>query len=308
MAIPYLSFINSKELGSMMDVGGPTIHYIDDGSGPTMLFLHGLGFSLFTFRNNYPLFVKSMRIIAVDLPGCGYSRLPGHCGASPQDMAKYLIRLLDELKVERATICGAGEGGIVALEMAIRYPERVSALILSSPGSLTRHFPKPIRQLMNPLLGEIRMTFLRIGDVYNFLKWCCFNEIAVDNYMTRQVYRPFENRLARQTLLRLIQGYDDDYVHENLKAVLCPALIVWGEIDAGRPCGMADLYASQIPSSSVFLIRNCGMLPHEEKGPEFNERVVQFLLAVLPDLEPTAINGLHEEIMDYAVYEEDEDY
>lgn len=287
----------------MMDVGGPTIHYIDDGSGPPMLFLHGLGFSLFAFRRNYPFFLKNMRIIAVDLPGCGYSRLPAYCGASPADMVKYIVRLLDALKVDRAAVCGAGEGGIYAMELAIRHPERVSALILSSPGSLTRHFPKPVRQLMNPVLGEVRMTMMNIGHAHTFLKWCYFNEISVDNYMTRQFFRPFENRLARRVLLRILKEYDDQYVHENLKAIKCPTLVVWGEIDAGRPSGMARIYGDTIAGASVYLIRNCGMLPHEEKGQEFNERAEQFLLTALPELEPTAMSGLSEEILEFQDYQ-----
>lgn len=280
----YHSFINSKDMGSMVDVGGPVLHYIEDGAGTPLLFLHGLGFSLFSFRWQYPRFSRYMRILAPDLPGCGYSRLPGNYGGSPADMAKYLNAFLEKMQAKPAAVCAAGEGGIYALELALRYPDAVSALTLVSPGSLTRHFPKHIRQLINPIRGEFSMAAMHQDHIRDFLKWCWFNEINVDNYIVRQVYRPFENRAARQVLLRILKEYDDHYVHENLKKISCPTFIVWGETDAGRPCGMAEMYRRQIPGARVHVIRNCGMLPHEERYKEFNEIVMEFMISALPDI------------------------
>jgi pimeloyl-ACP methyl ester carboxylesterase len=280
----YNSFINSKDMGSMVDVGGPVVHYIEDGAGPPLLFLHGLGFSLFAFRGQFPFFLKGMRILAPDIPGCGYSRLPGNYGASPQDMAKYLKSFLDTLGVKQAAVIGAGEGGIYALELALRHPDSVSALVLVSAGSLTRHFPKYLRQLLNPILGDLRINAMRPEHIYQFLQWCWFNEISIDNYLVKQVYRPFENRAARKVLLRILKEYDDHFVHEHLGHVKCPTLIVWGEVDAGRPSGMAQMYGKTIPGAIVHIIRNCGMLPHEERYKEFNDVVMEFLVSVFPEI------------------------
>lgn len=294
MGTLYNSFINSKDMGAMMDVGGPITHYIEDGSGPPMLFLHGLGFSLFTFRRNYPFFARTMRILAADLPGCGYSRLPGNYGGTTEDMAKYLKSFLDGAKATQAVVCGAGEGGIYALELALRHPEKVSALILSSPGSLTRHFPKHIRQFLNPVMGELRINAMNSAHMQQFMKWCYFNEINVDRYVVKQVYQPFENRMARHVLLKILKDYDDRYVHENLEKIKCPTLIIWGDGDAGRPAGMAQMYEKAIPNSTVQIIRNCGMLPHEEKHREFNGIAEQFLVSILPELK--GINGASQSI------------
>jgi pimeloyl-ACP methyl ester carboxylesterase len=280
----YHSFINSKDMGDNIDAGGPVLHYIEDGEGIPLLFLHGLGFSLFTFRRQYPHFARNMRILAPDLPGCGYSRLPGNYGGAPADMAKYLNSFLTLRQARPAAVCAAGEGGIYALELALRYPDAVSALVLVSPGSLTRHFPKHIQQLINPILGEFRMSAMRQDHIRDFLKWCWFNEINIDNYVVRQVYRPFESRAARQVLLRILKEYDDRHVHENLGNVKCPTLIVWGEADAGRPCGMAEMYRREIPGARSYIIRNSGMLPHEERYREFNEVAMEFLISALPDI------------------------
>jgi pimeloyl-ACP methyl ester carboxylesterase len=279
----YNSFVNSRDMGRMMDVGGPVMHYVDDGEGPPLLFLHGLGFSLFTFRANLPWFAPKLRVLAPDLPGCGYSWLPSNYGASPEEMAKYLKSFLGLLGIKSAAVCGAGEGGIYALELACRYPECVSALVLSSPGSLTKRFPKNLKQLANPLMGGLRIHAMELRHMREFLQWCYFSEVRVDNYLVRQTYRPFENRLVRDVLLKLLREYDDRYVHDHLLGIRCPAFIQWGENDIGRPCGMADLYRQAIPGASVHLLRNCGMLPHEEKHREFNEEMEKFLSEALPE-------------------------
>ena len=273
----YNSFINSRDMGRTMDVGGPVVHYVDDGEGPPVLFLHGLGFSLFTFRRNLQWFAPKLRVIAPDLPGCGYSWLPGNYRGTPEDMAGYLKAFLDGLEIPGAAVCGAGEGGIYALEFALRCPDRVFALVLSSPGSMTRNFPRTVKQLAAPLLGGLRIHAMALNEMRDFLKWCYFSEIMVDNYIVRQVYKPFENRHARDVLLTLLRDYDDRYVHDHLRNVRCPALIAWGANDLGRPCGMAEMYKAAIPGASAHIVRNCGMLPHEEKHREFNEEMERFL-------------------------------
>lgn len=279
----YNSFVNSREMGRMMDVGGPVVHYVDDGEGPPVLFLHGLGFSLFTFRRNLPWFAPKFRVLAPDLPGCGYSWLPGNYGASPEEMAKYLKSFLGLLDIGSAVICGAGEGGVFALELACRHPECVSALVLSSPGSLTKMFPKNIKKLANPFTGGLRIHAMEMRDMRKFLQWCYFSEVLVDNYIVRQTFLPFENRLARDVLLKILREYDDRYVHDHLRSVRCPTLIVWGENDIGRPCGMAEMYKAAIPGASMHLVRNSGMLTHEEKHREFNEEMEKFLTEALPE-------------------------
>jgi pimeloyl-ACP methyl ester carboxylesterase len=135
-------------------------------------------------------------------------------------------------------------------------------------------------------LGDLRINVMGPEHIHQFLQWCWFNEISIDNYLVKQVYRPFENKAARKVLLRILKEYDDHFVYENLAQVKCPTLIVWGEVDAGRPSGMAQLYAKTIPGANVHIIRNCGMLPHEERNKEFNDVVMEFLISVFPEIKP----------------------
>jgi pimeloyl-ACP methyl ester carboxylesterase len=274
--------INSARIGRSLDVGGPSLHYVEDGVGPPMVLLHGLGFSLYTYRKVIEPLACDLRVVAADLPGCGYSTLPDGCSASCEAMAQYLKSLLESLAIHHAVVCGAGEGGIYAMELACRYPELVDVLILVSPGSLTRHYPLGARLLANRWLGPWAVKAINPDRVGEFLRWCCFSEIDVDSLQVREVYQPFENTAARKSLLRLIKGYDDHYVHEHMKGFIKPVLIVWGEDDPARQSSMAEFYHAALPQSQVKVLRNCGMLPQEEKHKEFVSEIFAFLGVNMP--------------------------
>ena len=278
----YKSFINSPELGRTVDAAGTLIHYVDDGFGPPIVLLHGLGFSLFSYRKNIPHLIRNMRVLALDLPGCGYSTLPSGFEATPEAMARYLKAFLQGLNIEHAVICGAGEGGIYALELACRYPECVSGLVLVSPGSLTQHFPWYMKLLPNDWIGDKLVQFMGMQEMHRFLQWCYFSEISVDKYLVRQMFQPFEIKATRKSLLRLFREYDDRYVHENMGSIACPTYIIWGKDDPGRPSGMAQMYKDAIPGAHLSVLRNCGMLPHEEKPDEFNDYVARFAAFARP--------------------------
>lgn len=272
--------VNSALMGRTMDVGGPTIHYTEDGDGDALVLLHGLGFSLYAFRHNCGVLAERHRVFSVDLPGCGYSTLPEGCPATVEAMAGYLRAFLDNLGVEHVALCAAGEGGLYALELASRCPGCISALILSSPGTLTRHFPPVVQLLRMRRLGAWALRRMRPEHVERVLKWCYFNEVDVDRMMVRQVSAPLEDPATAAALLRLLAACGESALRRRLGALRTPVLLVWGENDPGRPCALAQEYRTLLRDTQVRVLRSCGMLPHEEKPREFNEAVLEYLSQV----------------------------
>ena len=283
---PYHAFVNSPEMGRMMEVDGARIHYLEDGVGPPIVLLHPAGLSLFTFRRNIPFLSRYLRVLAPDLPGMGYSTLPADSPAGPEQMAKFLKGFLQNLSIDRAVLCGAGGGAIYALELACREPQMVSGLILASPGSLTRNFPREQRLLLREKLARPLLRFLKPAHIERYLRWNYFSEVNVDDYLIRQVWAPFEFPAVRQWLLRVLNDYDDSYALARMGSLSCPVRILWGADDIGRPCQMSELYHETIPNASVRILRNCGALPQEEKDREFNEEVVRLASLARPAPEP----------------------
>lgn len=118
-----------------LQLGQDTVGYIDQGTGPTLVCLHAIGHS----ADDYAHFIQSVsprfRCIAIDFPGHGASSK----GCRPVSSAFYadvVEAMLNQLAIERCILIGNSIGGATAIELAIRLPEKVQALILCNPGGI----------------------------------------------------------------------------------------------------------------------------------------------------------------------------
>ncbi|MDR7224253.1 alpha/beta fold hydrolase [Aminobacter aminovorans] len=119
--------------GKFLQLGRHNIHYVEQGQGRPILFIHGLGAQLHHFR--HPLFpeLADFRCIALDRPGSGYSGRPAGFSGSLVEQADLVARFITELGLERPLVVGHSLGGAVALALAENHPEAVSGLVLLSP-------------------------------------------------------------------------------------------------------------------------------------------------------------------------------
>ena len=120
--------------GRFVEVPGARLHVVERGRGPALLMVHGLAGQLRHFT--YDLVERlaaQYHVVAVDRPGSGYSvRAPG-ASADFATQADALAALIDALSLGRPVVVGHSLGGAVALALAQRHPERVSALALIAP-------------------------------------------------------------------------------------------------------------------------------------------------------------------------------
>ena len=121
-------------LGSFIDIDGSRIHYLDRGSGPTILCIHGLAGQMRHFT--YALLDKlksDYRVVIVDRPGSGYSARPPQASAAIFAQARTLAKFTEALRLERPLVVGHSLGGAIALALALNHPERVGGLALLAP-------------------------------------------------------------------------------------------------------------------------------------------------------------------------------
>jgi pimeloyl-ACP methyl ester carboxylesterase len=117
-----------------INANGVDLHYLQAGSGPDLVMLHGLSGNLAVWHlRMVPMLEDRFRITTYDLRGHGYSSMPPN-GYSTRDMAQDLAALLDELAIEQADLLGHSYGADIALHFALLHPSRVGRLISSSPG------------------------------------------------------------------------------------------------------------------------------------------------------------------------------
>ncbi|WP_244620203.1 alpha/beta hydrolase [Mesorhizobium sp. NFR06] len=120
--------------GKFVEIDGNRIHYVEQGDGRPIVFLHGLGAQLHHFRHTlFGRFGAGYRLIALDRPGSGYSaRASGATGRLPEQ-AEVVRRFIEELRLERPLIVGHSLGGAIALALATEHPAAISGIALLSP-------------------------------------------------------------------------------------------------------------------------------------------------------------------------------
>jgi len=114
------------------DVDGTRVHYVDEGSGPTLLLLHGNPTWSFLYRDVIKGLRESYRCIAVDHPGFGLSRAARGYGFTPAEHAGVLEQLIQQLDLQDVTMMVQDWGGPIGFSAATKQPERFAAFVIGN--------------------------------------------------------------------------------------------------------------------------------------------------------------------------------
>ena len=174
--------INTDPASHAVAIGDLTMHYLDwGGGGAPMLALHGLASSGHWYRRVAPYLTGEFRIVAPDQRGHG-ATTQAPSGYDWQTLAEDAIGLLDHLGIQRASVLGHSWGGHVASNLAMRFPDRVSKLVMIDGGFQDGHLmPTPtweaFRQRLSPrLVVGTREEYL--GRLAENLWFCWGDDLA----------------------------------------------------------------------------------------------------------------------------------
>jgi haloalkane dehalogenase len=115
-----------------LEVEGCSVHYVDEGSGPPLLMVHGNPTWSFTWREVIKGVSDRYRCIAIDLPGFGLSTAPAGYGFTPPEHARVVDALVRELDLRDATLLVQDWGGPIGFAAAEREPERFTAFAIGN--------------------------------------------------------------------------------------------------------------------------------------------------------------------------------
>ena len=123
-------------LGRFIEVDGGRIHYLDEGAGPALLLIHGLGGQMRNFTYSLlEMFKNDYRVVILDRPGSGYSTRPPEASAAISAQASTIARFMEALGLARPLVVGHSLGGAIALALALNHPEKVGGLALIAPAT-----------------------------------------------------------------------------------------------------------------------------------------------------------------------------
>ena len=263
-----------------IDIDGVRIHYQEKGTGTPLVLIHGYGSSTYSWKDVFEPLSQNFRVIAIDLKGFGFS------GKSDGDytrrtQATLLLRFLENLKIEKAWLCGNSMGGEVALNAALLNPERVAGLILvDSSGvkvaGMSLIIPK---YLLVPVVGRV-LTALALTSnklVRQNLENSFYDRTKVTDERIANYYRPLQTRDGQRAALRARTQAGLFPVESELSKIAVPALIIWGAQDALIPLEAGIKMNKLIKDSKLVIFDNCGHLPQEEMPETVTKEITNFL-------------------------------
>jgi pimeloyl-ACP methyl ester carboxylesterase len=265
---------------------GQPVNVIELGEGPPLIFVHGLSGSWPNWLEQLPVLAANHRVIALDLPGFGYSPMPAE-RISISGYARLLDRLLDRLGIDAAAVVGNSMGGFVGAELAIAFPQRVERLVLISAAGISTYDHRgalrtvPVLRRAERILTAYTAWMASKSDTV--ARRARLREATL-NVVTRHPSR-LPAALAAEQLrgsgkpgfMQALEANLNYDFRERLAEIACPTLIIWGEDDRLITARDAAVFEELIPNSRVVMYADTGHMAMLERPAEFNALLDEFL-------------------------------
>lgn len=262
-------------------VHGRELAVREHGSGPRVLFVHGIPTSSLLWEDVQPAVAATAATCAVDLLGYGRSAKPADLEPSLPVQAELLAGLLDAREWDDVTVVGHDIGGGVAQLLALRATRRIRALVLVDSIAYDS-FPEPtIARLADPVWDD---RILGANLVRGFAKSLSAGTSLPPERIDRLARRyadPFDGDEGRRAYLRAARALHTGDLAARMPEVErlpIPVHVVWGSDDQFQPVGYAHRLHAAIPTSTLRIIDDAGhFLPHDRP-----EAITETILAALP--------------------------
>ncbi|MGX4668106.1 alpha/beta fold hydrolase [Cerasibacillus sp. JNUCC 74] len=250
---------------------GRKIFYHVEGSGPVIIFLHGLGGNANNWFYQRKYFSEKWTVISIDLPGHGRSQ------GDEIDFKQYfdvVHSLVDHLKLKSIIVCGLSKGARIGIDLASYYPNLVSDLIIIN--AFTHLEPEDRKKRIEVY------DLLSLHDQGKTWANTLLREMGVADNET--IVRGFHHSLRSlnpahiQRLFSELADYDQ---RQYLSSITCPVLIVRGVNDHFVPESYMREIDQYLTNSAFVEIANSGHLPYLEQPEQFNQIVEEFLESVI---------------------------
>ncbi len=252
-------------------VFGQKIQYVEAGTGPTVILLHGLGGSSQAWQFNIAALAEKYHVFAPDQIGFGKSDKP-LVNYRIRTYVDFLDQFCKQLKIEHATLVGNSMGGWIAAMFTASFPDRVDKLILEDAAGYTPPKDFDMRTLfgLNPTT-RAGMKVL-IGKV--FYNKAFQTDAVVDQSIAARLAAG-DGYTINSITDSIIRG--EDFLDDVVKTIKRPTLIIWGRQDGLVSLADGERFNREIAGSKMIVIDECGHVPNVEKPVEFNAAVLKFL-------------------------------
>jgi haloalkane dehalogenase len=269
-----------------LDVSGGRLHYVDQGSGDPILFVHGNPTWSFYWRRLIQAFSPQFRCIALDHLGCGLSDKPESWSYQLADHIANLEALILKLDLKKITLVVHDWGGAIGLGAAGKHPERFARLgILNTAAFPASRIPLRIAVCRIPGVGALGVRGLNgfaQAAVYMATEKGLAPEVAAG------LLAPYDSWANRIATLRFVEDIPMDSGHRSWPAINsvaeklpllahCPTRLIWGEKDWCFTPWFREEFQRRMPWAEAVPLSDAGHYVVED-APEAVEKALKALL------------------------------
>lgn len=236
--------------------------YVEEGEGEPLVLLHGLFGALSNFQDLLEYFKKTHHVVIPMLPLFDLSVLD----TTVNGLAKHVQKFMDAMEFDKVHLLGNSLGGHVGLVYTLKHQERVKTITLTGSSGLFENG-----------MGE---TYPKRGD-YEFMRkkteLTFYDPKVATKELVDEVYSIVNNRLKVIKIIALAKSAIRHNLGDELKEILVPTCLIWGQNDTITPPMVAEEFKALIPNSELHWIDKCGHAPMMEVPHEFNRILDSFL-------------------------------
>lgn len=246
--------------------------WVEQGSGEPLVFLHGLGGTSGSWAPQLAHFGPTRRCLAWDMPGYGDS-LPED-PLTYESIARRFVEFLDDAGVASADVVGLSFGGMHALHVALRYPERIRSLVLANTSPAFGMDGTDVDEWK-----RARLDSLDRGATPADLAPAILDAIAgrpLEPSIRAELIEAF-GRISGDGLRSAVHCLPHNDVRADLHRITQPALVIAGELDEETPVAYSQVLADGLPNAELIVLAGVGHLSPSEDPDLFNATVARFL-------------------------------
>ncbi len=251
------------------------IYYEVRGEGPPLVLIEGLGYAMWMWIMQINDLSRDIKLITYDNRGVGKSDKPSY----PYTMdlfAEDLKAVIDAVNVEKCHILGVSMGGMIAMQFALKYPNRVKSLILVATHHGGKEIIPPPLETLQAMFGPIPPNIKDERDLYRYKmkyafskKWYEENQDLLNQLIELRISEP-QPPEAYMNQASAVFNFD---LSREVSKIHSPTLIIHGDEDMVVPIGNAYMLHEKILNSTLIIFRGAGHLLHIEKANIFNDVV-----------------------------------
>lgn len=263
-----------------------TINYVETGSGPILLLIHGANLGWGQWLPNIKDLAQKYRVIALDLPGSGRSTQKNFRHLSfEKDFVQTASEFIQQLKLSEITVVGHSFGAAIAIKLAADPSLNIKKTVLVSPLGFSRHVPTKQKLItVTPFAKMLSKTALKPtrDKMEKFLKEPLVQTGMVNqelvNYYWEAVASSKHNHpiLFMNSLTKPFALRKELHLVSNLRAVNKPILVIMGDSDPMIPISKIKSSLKDLPNIKVVIFKNCGHVPSLEYPEKFNQQISIF--------------------------------